>query len=128
MAGNDIERAIGRLEQDAASSQRQREELFKQVGQLREDMHAGFKEIRDLVSPFAHMPKHIERHCEDLKVVNNYIQRFKGVMWSGRMVWAVLLVLVGAGWAVYAETRKDLQSVSDKTQALWGYFAPVRDK
>ena len=101
------ERALGRLEADAATSQNQRAELFKQVGELREDRHKGFQEIRELLVPMASVPEHIKSHCDDLDKLNAYVQRFKGVMWSGRFVWAAVLVLAGAGWALFKEYKAE---------------------
>lgn len=103
---DDTQRSLGRLEADMLSSQRQRAELFDQVAELREDMHKGFKELRELMAPMSTLPSHIHSHCEDLKKINNYVQQFKGVMWSGRFVWAALVVVAGTGYALFKDYQK----------------------
>ena len=93
---HEISQAIGRLQAEADSSQRQRSLIFEKLD-----------EINDKLTPLASLPAHIKSHCDHLDKLNNYVQRFKGVMWSGRFVWAAVLVLAGAGWALFKEYKAE---------------------
>lgn len=124
MAEGDTDRALGRLESEAASSQRQREELFKQVGALREDMHKGFREMRDLMAPLASMPAHIHSHCDDLGKLNNYVQRALGMITVIRIMWVVLAAAVGlAGWG-YSHLREEQAVLERRQQTIRSLVGP----
>lgn len=128
MAGDDVQRALGRLEASDESSQRQREELFKQIGELREDMHTGFTEMRAMMAPLASMPTHIKSHCDDLRVLNNYVQRIKGVMWSGRVAWIALIALFGAGWTIYGEVQSRFAKADERHNVIWSAITRMSPK
>lgn len=117
MAANDIERAIGRLEADAESSRNQRKLIFEKLDKLLE---------QTAVLPA--MNKHIADHCDELKVINNMVQQVKGGAKAVRWIWIALAALVGSGGFGFYVVAQDVKEINTKTQALWGYFAPVRDK
>ena len=100
---HEISQAIGRLQAEAETTQRQRADLFSKVDGLREDMHAKFQEIRTLLIPLAIMPKHMADHCEELKALNDKVQQGRGVIWTLRVLGAVVVVAIPAGiWMLNA--------------------------
>lgn len=129
----DLERAIGRLEASDESSQRQRAELFKQVGELREDMHKGFQKIHELLAP---LPLHIKSHCDDLdalseraKVFQSWIDKAKGASWATKLAVGIALVVVpGAfSYGVYVaavaplkqELKQEIETLDRRQKAYF---------
>ena len=82
MAESSIERAIGRLEAEAAASQVQRAELFVKVSELREDMHLGFKEIRELLTPLVGLPDQVTDHRHKIDRLQSQQARQSGALWA----------------------------------------------
>ena len=140
---HEISQAIGRLQANDDSSQRQRADLYNKVDALKADMNKGFQEIRDLLAPMANLPKHIDRHCEDfeavakrLGAVEGFIQQVRGASKATKAAWSVGVVLVPAmlfagGYfvtvkPVTAGLESRLKNTEQRTDALWGLLGPPR--
>lgn len=140
MPGDDVNRIIGRLEAESDSSQRQRKDLFDKVDETRKDMHNGlaeirkemtdgFTEMRSLMSPLASLPSHVKSHCDDLKVLTGYVQRFKGALWAGKAVWVLLVAICGAGAWLYSDQKAAAKENADRFSVVWSAInriAPVQ--
>lgn len=79
---NDVQRVLGRLQASDEASQRQRAELFSQVGEIKETLG----EIKVLVSPLA---RHIEddndrfqSHGKRLTELEAGHNKVRGAMWA----------------------------------------------
>lgn len=132
---HEISQAIGRLQASDESSQRQRTELFKLVGDLREDMNRGFREIERMMAPLVeaqkHAGTHIGRHCEDLKAVNSrlavfqsWLDKAKGASWATKAAIGAALVVVPAAFSYGAY----LASSSHTGATLAATVAPIEQK
>lgn len=138
---HEISQAIGRLQANDDSSQRQRADLYNKVEALRTDMNKGFQEIRELLAPMASLPQHIDRHCEDfeavakrLGAVESWLQQVRGASKATKVAWTVGAALVPAimfvgGYVFTVEpttTRLEnrLKTTEQRTDALWGLLGP----
>lgn len=81
-ADNDVQRVLGRLQASDETSQRQRQELFAQIGEIKEVIG----EIKVLVSPLAkHMDDDDERfssHGKRLTELEAGHNKVRGAMWA----------------------------------------------
>jgi len=108
---NGIERAIGRLEAEAAASQVQRGELFTSVAELREDMHKGFAEIRVLLLPLAALPGELTDHRQKIELLRSKQERQSGALWAA----GVLGGLIAGSVAVLARLADVMKWLGGKT-------------
>ena len=129
---NEISLAIGRLQASDESSQRQRAELFKQVGDLKDEMHKGFGALQAALTPLVgdirttrhdlinlkfgltgeggaipRIGEHIKAHCDELKGINNMVQRGKGARWAIGILWTVVLAMAPTGLWLFNVYKAD---------------------
>jgi septal ring factor EnvC (AmiA/AmiB activator) len=110
MIDRGIERAIGRLEAEAVSSQAQRAELFEKVSELREDMHRGFRELLELLTPLVGVPDQLSDHRQRIDVLKSRQERQSGALWAA----GVFGGLIAGGAALLARLTDILKWIGVK--------------
>lgn len=119
MAGDlhEVSTAIGALQASVKS--------FEESGRARDQK---LDTLLDRTSALPDMKRHIDSHCDDLRTLNNYVQRIKGVAWSGRVAWIALVALFGAGWTIYSDVQSRFAKADERHNVIWSTIARMSPK
>lgn len=110
MAGDlhEVSTAIGALQASVKS--------FEESGRARDQK---LDTLLDRTSALPDMKRHIDSHCDDLRTLNNYVQRIKGVAWSGRVLWAVVAAICVGGYTLYQDHKAAAEANAKNFGVVW---------